>query len=172
MSIDSIKLVMPVAGFESFLEYINIPAACKLNKPVYKKMLLDSGVLDAADKTALKDDVEKIRWLYTLKPSTINIASYQDTEREYSEIAVLHVELANIKRQKRLANIFNKAIPYPLVLFFTSMDEEIEKLTISLTDKRINLVDKEKWVFGHSLHTSWIGLSKSNAQQEQIDFVA
>ena len=76
-------------------------------------------MLDAADKASLKDDIDKIRWLYTLKPSTINIAPYSDNERDYPEVAVLHFDLSGINRIKRIAQFVNRAIPYPLILLFT-----------------------------------------------------
>lgn len=67
---------------EAFIHKLNIPDNCKLNKPVFKKLFLEKGKLDATDKKALKDDIDKIRWLYTLKPSTINIASYMQLNSE------------------------------------------------------------------------------------------
>ena len=76
-----------------FLNQLSIPKSCELNKPVYKKYFLENRILDATDKKALKEDVSKIRWLYTLKPSTINISPYSDDERDYPEVAILHVEL-------------------------------------------------------------------------------
>lgn len=68
---------------QAFLEKLNIPVNCKLAKPIFKKLFLENGSLDTTDKKALKDDIDKIRWLYTLKQNTINIAQYQDNEREY-----------------------------------------------------------------------------------------
>nr|MBC8556038.1 DUF4391 domain-containing protein [Candidatus Brocadiales bacterium] len=100
-----------VSDFDSFLLSLGIPNACKLNKSIYKKMFLDNGILDATDKKCLKDDVDKIRWLYTLKPGTINIAPYNDSEREYPEVAVLHIELSSPNRFKRVAHFINRSIP-------------------------------------------------------------
>jgi hypothetical protein len=74
---------------DAFLEKLNIPDACFLDKPVFKKMFQDHVDLDAIDKKALSEDIDKIRWLYTLKPDTINIAPFQDDEREYLEVAIL-----------------------------------------------------------------------------------
>ncbi len=163
--------VMPVNGFESFLKSFNIPSTCKLDKPIFKKMLLDTDTLDAADKKALKDDVDKIRWLYTLKPNTINISSYKDDERDYPEIAILHIQLSEVKRQDRIANLFNKAIPYPLVLFFSYTNDEQEQLSISLAEKRTNLADQGKWVLEQAMHTAWILLSEKNANIDQMAFI-
>ena len=149
-------------NFDSFLQALEIPASCKLNKPVYKKMFLDNGVLDATDKKCLKDDIEKIRWLYTLKPGTINIAPYHDEHYEYPEVAILHIELSSHKRFKRIAHFINRSIPYPLVLLFTCNIEGEACLLTSLADKRNNQADKEKWVIEESIQSPWIVLANQN----------
>lgn len=161
-------------SFDKFVQSLGIPKACELDKPVFKKMFLDASdgkrsVLDAGDKTSLKEDVEKIRWLYTLKPSTINIAPYEDDELEYPEIAVLHIGLSNTNRVKRIAHFIHRAIPYPLILLFTCSIENQERLMVSLAFKRTNQVDKEKWVISDSVNTGWIDLSSaSDAESEFI----
>lgn len=146
---------------ESFIDYLSIPKSCELNKPVFKKLFLENGVLDIADKTALKDDVEKIRWLYTLKPATINIAGHVDGERDFSEVAILQVELTSTKRLKRIATFIQRSIPYPLVLLFTQGNQ----VCLSVADKRINQADKEKWVVEDILYTDWIELAAPTAAQ-------
>lgn len=170
---------MTVNSFEAFLQSLEIPKACELNKSVFKKMFLDASdgkksVLDAADKTSLKEDVEKIRWLYTLKPNTINIAPYKDDELEYPEIAVLHIELSNPnpkeKTVKRIAHFIHRAIPYPLILLFTCNNEKQESLMVALAFKRTNQADKEKWVINDSISTGWIDLS--NASKAELDFLS
>ena len=161
---------MSISDFDSFLQSLDIPKACGLNKPIFKKMFIDNGVLDATDKTSLKNDIDKIRWLYTLKPSTINIAYYNDQEREYPEVAVLHIELSSPKRLKRIAHFINRSIPYPLILLFTCEIEGQSSLAIGLADKRINQADKEKWVIEDSIHTDWINLS--NQSEAEAEFLA
>jgi hypothetical protein len=164
--------------FEAFLEGLNVPNSCVLNKPLFKKMFQDHADLDAKDKKALKDDVDKIRWLYTLKPSTINIASFSDDLRDYGELACLHVELSNTKSAERIGQLINRAIPYPLVIFFVHSEkihtEETgepdsivrekqhdakEQLAICLADKRINKADKTKWVIEDFQLSPWLSLS-------------
>ena len=63
---------------QDFLDSLGVPQKCFLNKTLFKKLFLESGMLDITDKKALKDDIDKIRWLYTLKPSTINIEPFKD----------------------------------------------------------------------------------------------
>ncbi|MEQ3762610.1 MAG: DUF4391 domain-containing protein [Alcanivorax sp.] len=154
--------------FDDFLAFLEVPRVCQINKPIFKKMFLDAtdgkkAILDATDKKALKDDVLKIRWLYTLKPSTINIAPYKDNEREYPEVAMLHIELASSevskRAVKRIAQFINRAIPYPLVLLFTFEKDE-EEILIALADKRTNQADKEKWVIDELECSPWIKLGQ------------
>lgn len=152
---------MTPGTLEAFIDHLSIPRTCELNKPVFKKLFLENGVLDIADKTALKDDVDKIRWLYTLKPATINVAAYVDSERDFSEIAVLQVELTSAKRLKRIATFIQRSIPYPLILLFTQSNQ----VCLSVSDKRINQADKEKWVVEDSLYTDWINLATPTAAQ-------
>lgn len=150
---------MTPGTLEAFIDHLSIPRSCELNKPVFKKLFLENGLLEIADKTALKDDVDKIRWLYTLKPATINVAAYVDSERDFSEIAVLQVELTSAKRLKRIANFMQRSIPYPLILLFTQGNQ----ICFSVSDKRINQADKEKWVVEESLYTDWIDLATPTA---------
>lgn len=146
---------------DTFLDQLSIPKSCELNKPVYKKYFSENGILDATDKKVLKEDVNKIRWLYTLKPSTINISPYSDDERDYPEVAILHVELLSPGRAKRIAAFMQQSIPYPLVLLLG-----FEKaLYFSLAAKRINQADKAKWVVEEIYDTDWINLEQLTAQQ-------
>lgn len=178
--------------FEAFLEGLNVPNSCVLNKPLFKKMFQEHGDLDAKDKKALKDDVDKIRWLCTLKPSTINIAPYSNDLRDYGELAFLVVELSSAKNAERIGQLINRAIPYPTVIFFVLSESKIikngteandepdvkdqkkedpnEQLAVCLADKRINKADKEKWVSELLMISPWLKLSDvTDSGQEFIN---
>ena len=157
-----------INSFESFLKHLDIPDTCKLDKPIFKKLFLDKGVLDATDKKYLRDDVNRIRWLYTLKPSTINIAPSRDAIREYLEVAILHIELGNPNRMIRIARFINRSIPYPLVLIFTTEDRDGIHIAISLADKRINQADKEKWVLEDAVHSGWVNFADLSEQESEF----
>ena len=154
---------------QNFLDSLDIPQKCFLNKTLFKKLFLESGMLDITDKKALKDDIDKIRWLYTLKPSTINIESVKNDTYEYDEVAILQIDLNNITRANRIASFVNKAIPYPLVIIFTHGD----MVALNLADKRINQTDKAKWVVEDSWMTPWFNPNapSQNEQQFMADIV-
>lgn len=190
----NLPLNLGLPQFEAFLEGLSVPNSCVLNKPLFKKMFQEHADLDAKDKKALKDDVNKIRWLYTLKPSTINIAPFSDDLRDYGELAFLVVELSSAKNAERIGQLINRAIPYPTVIFFVlsenkGIEDNIkandepdvkdrenenanEQLAICLADKRINKADKEKWVIEALQLSPWLGLSsKTEGEQEFLNSV-
>lgn len=157
-----------IQSFDDFLEHLDIPSSCRLDKPIFKKLFLDNGVLDATDKKCLKDDVSRVRWLYTLKPSTINIAPYSDDLREYPEVAVLHVELSNPNSVARIAHFINRSIPYPVVLLFSTEIGGYTSMSIGLADKRINQADKEKWVLEDTVNSGWLNFSDQSASESEF----
>ncbi len=149
---------------QGFLDGLGIPEKCFLNKTLFKRLFLESGMLDITDKKALKDDINKIRWLYTLKPSTINIEPFKDDEREYGEVAILQIDLASAIRVKRIAAFVNKAIPYPLIIIFTHGD----MIALNIADKRISQTDKVKWVVEDGWITSWLNPSAPDKSEQQF----
>lgn len=149
---------------QPFLEALAIPNTCTVNKPIFKKHFYENTDLDPTSKKALRADINKIKWLYALKPSTVNCNAYRDAEREYDEIAYLQIELSNTIRRQKIATFVNKAIPYPLVILFT-FDNHI---SIAIADKRINQADKTKWVIEDIWITHWFNPRMPNEHQTQF----
>ena len=142
----------------TFLDNLGLPKSCELDRTIFKKMLSDNVDLDVTDKKALKDDVVKIKWTHTLKPSTINIEAFADSTREYAEVAILSVVLSKPDRAKRIAGFIHKAIPYPTLLVMAHGAQ----IAIGVADKRINQADKSKWVVENSWLTQWFDPSSDH----------
>lgn len=149
---------------QTFYDRMAIPEKCLLNKPLFKKLFQEHADLDITDKKALKDDVDKIRWVYTLKPTTVNIAAYSDDVREYDEVAIIQIDLTSANRAQRIAAFVNKAIPYPIVLVFSFADT----IALSVADKRINQADKSKWVVEDIWLTEWFNPDAPNEAQQKF----
>lgn len=149
---------------QTFYDYMAIPEKCLLNKPLFKKLFQEHADLDITDKKALKDDIDKIRWVYTLKSSTLNIEPYRDDVREYDEIAIIQIDLTSAARAQRIAAFVNKAIPYPIIIVFSFADT----IAISVADKRINQADKSKWVTHDAWITAWFNPDAPNEAQQKF----
>ena len=154
---------------EAFYQKMAIPEACFLGNRVYKKLFYENAPLNVTDKKAFGDDIVTIQWRYTLKPETINIARFQDNERDYPEIAVLQVNLKENKHYKRIAQIIQRAIPYPLLIVFSNGS----CLALAVADKRISRADADKITVEAFYETAWLDLENLNEiEQAFIDSCA
>ena len=109
-----------------------LPSGALVDRRIPKKLLVEHGARTAADRRHIREGIEEIRWLATLKPTTIGVAEYRDSGREYIEIAVVKLKLRPGARAERLTELVHRAVPYPVLLF--SWQEEI--VVISLAHKR------------------------------------
>jgi hypothetical protein len=149
---------------EQLYEKLKIPQSCYLGKKIFKKHFYEMD-LGATDKKAFSQDIDKITWRYTLKPETINIAKYEDGEREYLEVAVIDVVLKSPKRRKRIAEVIQRAIPYPLLLIFVHEDD----VALSVAEKRISHSDSNKIMVESRHDTPWFSHIKKGVLD---DFLA
>jgi len=137
---------------DALYQRLAIPESCCLGKRVYKKLFFENAQLGVTDKKAFEQDIDSVTWQYALKPNTIQIASYEDEEREYHEIAVLQVNLRENRRYRRIAEVIHRAIPYPLLLIFVHEDT----FAVSLAHKRFSQAEREKIVVDEFFFTDWI----------------
>lgn len=119
-------------SFAPVIDALGIPPSALVEQRVPKKLLLEHGAPTAADKRQIQDGIEEIIWVAALKPTNIGVPAYQDTVREYLEIAVLTVELRPTAKLARLIELMHQAIPYPLVL----ATGQGGAVTLSLAHKR------------------------------------
>ena len=103
-------------SLESIITAIGIPQQAWVDQRIPKKLLVENGAPTAADKRQINDGIEEIRWLASLKPTTIGIPAYLDAEREYLELAIVSTTFRPGAKSSRLTELFHRAIPYPILL--------------------------------------------------------
>ena len=145
-------------------KYLAIPESCRLGKRVFKSLFLQKAQCGAGDKKVFEQDVDSILWQYTLKPATIPVAVYRDGKREYVEIAVLQANLRQPNRRARVAEIIQRAIPYPLLLVLSCES----RAAISLAGKRFNQADTSKIVAEEFYDTGWIAPDSATAVEKDF----
>jgi Domain of unknown function (DUF4391) len=123
---------------------LGLPASCRVDQRVPKKLLVENGAPAPADKRLVNDCVEEVQWLAALKPNTVGVAEYRDDEREYLEVAVLCVTARYAPQADgggtaikpvnttRLAELVHRAVPYPVLLLLAAP----QGLCLSLAHKR------------------------------------
>ncbi|WP_322018750.1 DUF4391 domain-containing protein [Clostridium butyricum] len=146
---------------EKFYESMNLYDDCKVYSTIFKKAFYDNADITKADKDILKDDVEKIILKYSLKEENINVSPYKDEEIEYDEIEIIQVNVLDEGKYKKICELIQKAIPYPLILVVKSDN----KILINTAYKRINKNDEEKNTIEQFIYTDWIDLNNINENQ-------
>ena len=146
------------------LRKLNINDNCYVGNTVFKKLFYENATMNTRDKEVFKDNIVKIIWQYSLKEDNINIQSYKDEIREYEEIAVMEVMLVSDQKFKRIAEIIQIIIPYPLIIIFSYGDKSL----INVAHKRINLTDEAKNTVEEYIYTEWIDLANKTDRQKQF----
>ena len=149
---------------EQFYKQLNIPNNCEVNNTIFKKAFLDNADLTSTDKKIINDHIKKVTWKYCLKPETINILPYKDDKRDYLEIEIIEVQLNEISKVNRIAEIIMRAIPYPILLIL--IDDE--KLKLAVGDMRKNLSDSSKVTVDDFVFTDWIDTNSADVYSEKL----
>jgi len=141
-------------NINAFYDRLGFPETSLLDKRIYKRMVLEHGDLTAADKKTLSEDVTKLTWKYALKADTVQVLPYEDAEREYLEVAVVEAMLSSRKRAPRIAEMIQRAIPYPVLLVMV----EGSGGCVSVAHKRFSLAEKGSIVAEDFLLSPWLAL--------------
>ena len=111
---------MTVLGIADLVNALRLPASCRVDQRVPKKMLAEHGAPTAADRRLLTDGIEELQWIAALKPGTVAIPEHRADGREYLEVAVLGLQVrathSKASQWLRLAELVHRAVPYPVVL--------------------------------------------------------
>lgn len=117
---------------QTLIVALELPADCRVDQRVAKKLLLENGAPTAAAKRQITEGIEELWWLATLKPTTIGVPEYRDTIREYPEIVVLRLTLRAGAKMPRLVELVHRAVPYPVLL----LTEQQSRINLSVAHKR------------------------------------
>lgn len=151
------------------IDALRLPAGCRVDQRVPKKLLLENGAPTAADKRLITEAIEEIQWVAALKPNTIGVPDYRDTLREYLEIAVLAVAVRGVVKpasHSRLAELVHRAVPYPVVLLLAAPQRERQSLALSLAHKRWAQNEADKVVLDGSPISVTVSLTVSASLSE------
>jgi len=130
---------------QRLINALALPEITRVEQRVPKTLLNEQAAATAADRRTIKEGIEALWWLASLKPTNIGVPSFKDDQREYLEIAVLHLTTrdAAVKGAKltRLIELLHRAIPYPILLLVES-----DMTGLSLAHKRWAQNEKDKMV--------------------------
>ncbi len=128
---------------EDCLNALQLPPESRVDQRVPKKTLSENGATTAAQRRLVQEGVEELRWVATLKPMTVGVPVYRDSNREYLEVAVLSLRQREAAKGTKLLELVHRAIPYPVVL--ASSDAQ-GTVSVSLAHKRWSKGEKAQTV--------------------------
>ena len=136
------------------LTALGLPTQALVDIRLTKKQLLSQGSPTAADKRQVKDGLETLHWVASLKPQTVGLSGFADDETDYGELAVVLLETKADADGERLERLVHRAIPYP-VLLLVECDGE---LVVSVAQKRRSLAERDRFVLagdGEVMSVAW-----------------
>lgn len=147
---------------ERLYESMNLYDSCKIDSTIFKKYFYESVNITKSDKDILKDDVDKVVLKYSLKEENVNVPAYKDDNIDYDEIEIIEVNLITDKRYKKVYELIQKAIPYPLIIVLRLK----ENIMINTAFKRINKNDEEKDIIEKFVNSEWIDVNRITGNEE------
>jgi len=149
---------------EDFIKRFNIPSSCEVNSTIFKKLFYEKVTMSKVDKDIFQNDIDKIICIYSFKEETINIRPYKDEVIEYEEIAIIKIVLLKDTKFKRISEIIQRNMPYPLILVF----QYGEKILFNVAHKRVNKADESKDTVDEFIYTDWINLISLSDREEHF----
>ena len=117
---------------EDIIAALQLPEQARVNQRVSKKLLIENLAPTAADRQQINEGIEEVQWVAALKPGICGIPAYRDAQREYVEVAVLHLTMRPSARPARLIELLHRAVPHPTLLMISTP----ESVQLSLSHKR------------------------------------
>lgn len=135
---------------EDITTALQLPEQARVNQRVSKKLLIENLAPTAADRQQINEGIEEIQWVAALKPASCGIPAYRDAQREYVEVAVLHLTLRPSARPARLIELLHRAVPHPTLLIVSTPDS----VQLSLSHKRWSQNEAGKTVLDGEITTA------------------
>ena len=144
------------------VDALDLPAAALVGKRVSKQILSSHAASTAADKKKIESDIEEVRWIASLKPTTVAVSAFEDESRQYLEIAVVGVELRGAPARQRLVEIIHRAIPHPVML----IDSLGATTNLSGAAKRWSLASARDVVLEPPTYTTTVSLLEDHDERD------
>ncbi len=127
---------------DSLIDALALPADCRVDQRVSKRLIIDQGLPTPADKKRVQEGIEDVRWVAALKPNRIGVLPREDDVRSYREIVVMTAELRPKAKAPRVVELLHRLVPHPVLLAV----EQAGTVTVSAAHKRFSLGEGGKMV--------------------------
>ena len=148
-------------------DILQIPGRCLVHKKITKVFFKRNFELSRGEKTVLENLIS-IDWLASMSPSNANIPVYKDEQTIFEEVQVIIVTVSEndfTNNHVKIADLVQKYIPYPILLFIRNEQSFI----INACDKKVNQKDDTKRTIEKMYFTEII--HDNSKTKPQVDFL-
>lgn len=143
-----------------------LPPSSLVDQRIPKKLLIEHGTPAAGDKKQVQEGIDELLWHAALKPTSIGVPAFRDSNREYLEIAVLVATLRPLAKRNRLMELIHRAVPYPVFL----LTQQGTTVTVSLAHKRWSQSETGKVILEDSI-VSTDPITPSRPVAQEVAFI-
>jgi hypothetical protein len=129
-------------GLNSILQ---LPDRCIVNKKITKAFFKRNFDLTSSERALLDDAhiISDISWIANVNPASANIIAWKDDQFTFEEVQIISVLTNTLDFERsypRIAELIQKYIPYPILLFVYNT----EGFIANTCDKKINQNDSSR----------------------------
>jgi len=140
---------------DKLIEMLGIPVRAILNNKIAKKTFYEQGGFNKNEVSMFVDEVESIRLVGVLNSDSTSIQRHVTEEYNYTDVAIIYVELKGKARYQSVARIIQQSIPYPVLVVLGYEGSIIFNAAL----KRNNLVEANKIVIDELCFSHWVNIS-------------
>lgn len=134
------------------------------NKKIPKVKFYELDDFNAEKKRIFTNDVKDIYLLAILNEETINIASFKNSEVNYSEVYFIYVELKSEKNVTKIIEVIQKNIQNPVILIFSFKN----LILVQFSMKRLSNNTQGKQVIEQDYMSQWVSIKNPNEMEKSL----
>lgn len=139
----------------------NLPDKCKIDKNLPKEIIYKNAEADEKFKRIFINNVEKIRYEYSLTYENSNIKKYTENGEKYEEIHFIRITLKEKGKENIICKLLHQLIPKATVFIL----EYKEQIFISSAIKKIG---NNKINIEEIYNTDWV--NKNSEKLKNLDY--
>jgi len=146
-----------------------LPPRCMVNRKITKAFFKRNFDLKPSEKRLLDDFslVTAIEWIASINPANANINSWEDDTLRFEEVQIIALQTSDDglnKHYTRIAELIQRYIPYPILLFIHNSKSFI----VNAADKRINLASRSTLLAEKMFYSGQVDPSACVEQQQSF----
>lgn len=137
---------------DKIIEILSLPEKSIKILNISKKLFHKNAELNKKEREALVSEIESIKHLATLNEYSLNVGKFRNEDYDYTDIAIIYINLKKIERITLISRMLHEAIPNPVLLILNYKEE----LLFTTAPKRLNKIETNKVIIEEINYSFWV----------------